>query len=354
MSANGVVHINLKVDPAACRPREQQAEQLGRGARATTWPPVQITPHQPARPGHDVGRDLSHRRPVGRLARGDRPDQQHVLRRRPGDPGAGRPDARRGDARDGPSDVTIGSIAVPPIAAWQTVNVEQSFTLPVTPPLLLNGASQFTLSVLPDADLPHQRASTRTARSAVWESTRPTVNITVPPGTTPPALGALPDLAAGAVTASSDDPVLGPELPGSGGGPESRDGRSRARSASGSCWSAPAATRAMGIFLGDTIVQGLPPGSSQHVTQTLTLPYRLPAGDHPQQPGHRHDRRGPRPRERAQRDLQEQQRRRPPGPSPCGSWAPTGRASCPTCRRPRSSCRSMPTGRPSAIADRRQ
>jgi hypothetical protein len=33
-----------------------------------------------------------------------------------------------------------------------------------------------------------------------------------------------------------------------------------------------------GLFLGDTIVPSLPQGSTQDVTQTLTLPFRLPAG----------------------------------------------------------------------------
>ena len=82
------------------------------------------------------------------------------------------------------------------------VNVEQTINLPVTPPELLTNDSQFTLWVEPDADYltnpvyPHVPSGNQ----GVDEQT---VSITVPPGTTPPALGPLSDLAAGAVTPSA-------------------------------------------------------------------------------------------------------------------------------------------------------
>ena len=86
-----------------------------------------------------------------------------------------------GTTPGGPSDVTIGNITVPSIPAWSMVNVEQSIPLPVTPPQVLGGASQFTLSLLPDADFltnavyPHVPGGIGVDQA--------TVNITVPPGT---------------------------------------------------------------------------------------------------------------------------------------------------------------------------
>ena len=206
MSANGVVHINLKVDPEhvvhESNPYNQSGVGLGHDVAA-----IQITPQQPARLNTtslgiypttpEWGGTVTVTTQISNTSYGNAPATraQVVLTPAGVTPGTG-------------SDVTIGSIAVPPIAAWQTTNVEQTITLPVTPPLLLGGASQFTLSVIPDADFLTNDVYPHTVTGIQGTDTT-AVTINVPPGTTPPPLGALPDLAAGAVTTSADNLVLG-------------------------------------------------------------------------------------------------------------------------------------------------
>jgi hypothetical protein len=274
MDANGVVHINLKVDPEhivlESNKRNNSGVGLGHDVAA-----VQITPHQPARllstsmgiyPTAPVwGGALSVTAQISNSSYGDAPATraQVILTPTGVTPGTG-------------SDVTIGSLSVPSLDAWKTINVEQSFTLPVTPPLLLGGASQFLLSIIPDADFvtngiyPHYT-------SGVLGTDQTAVTINVPAGTTPPDLGPLSDLAAGAVTTSASTLYWGRNVQvqttvqnlGT-----ADPGPFRVRflmvGASGDT--------SHGIFLGDSIVQGVQPGGSQLVTQDLTLPFRLPAG----------------------------------------------------------------------------
>jgi hypothetical protein len=172
--------------------------------------------------------------------------------------------------------VTIGNITVPPIPAWSMVNVEQSIPLPVTPPQLLTGDSQFTLSLLPDADFLTNATYPHFATGGIGVD-QAAVNITVPPGTTPPALGPLSDLAPGAVTTSSTALSWGQTFQTQAyvqNLGQADPGAFRVRfvlvGASGDT--------SHGIFLGDAFVNGLPPGATQQVTQDLTLPLRLPAG----------------------------------------------------------------------------
>jgi len=274
MSANGVVHINIKVDPgrtiAESDPFNQSGIGMGHDVAA-----IQITPQQPARldttslgiypTAPQWGSTVTVTAQISNTSYGDAPATraQVILTPTGVTPGTG-------------SDVTIGSISVPAIAAWQTTNVEGAITLPVTPPVLLNGDSQFNLSVMPDADFLTNDVYPHTVTGIQGTDIVP-VSINVPPGTTPPALGPLPDLAAGAVTTSATTLLWGHSFLVHAGVQNlgsSDPGPFRVRfilvGAGGST--------STGIFLGDTMVQDLPPGGSQTVTQTLTLPYRLPAG----------------------------------------------------------------------------
>ena len=52
----------------------------------------------------------------------------------------------------GTSDVTVGMINVPAIAAGQSTTVNQTITLPQTPPAMASGGDIFTLSIVQDAD----------------------------------------------------------------------------------------------------------------------------------------------------------------------------------------------------------
>ena len=103
-----------------------------------------------------------------------------------------------------------------------------------------------------------------------------TVNITVPPGTTPPALGPLSDLAPGAITTSSTNLSWGQTFQ-----------TQTCIQNLGQADPGPFRVRFLlvglsgdtthGIFLGDAMVNGITPGTTEPVTQNLTLPLRLPA-----------------------------------------------------------------------------
>ena len=273
MSPNGIVHINLKIDPQHVVPESNDRNQSGLGP-GYDEAAVQITPPQPANlvntsigsnpSAPEWGGSITVTDQVDNEAYGAAPATREAVVLTPAGiaPGTG-------------SDVVIGTISVPPIPAWSMVNVEQTINLPATPPELLTNDSQFTLWVEPDADYltnpvyPHVPSG----HQGVDEQT---VSITVPPGTTPPALGPLSDLAAGAVTTSASILYWGQSfstqavvqnLGAVNPGPFVV--RFVLVGASGSL--------SDGIFLGDATVAGLAPGAAAVVTQTDTLPLRLPA-----------------------------------------------------------------------------
>ena len=224
MSPNGIVHINMKIDPQHVVPESNHRNQSGLGP-GYDEAGVQITPPQPANlvntaigiypSASEWGGSITVTAQVSNEAYGAAPATREAVVLTPS-----------GITPGGSSDVVIGYISVPPIPAWSMVNVEQTINLPVTPPELLTNDSQFTLSVEPDANYltnpvyPH-------VPSGVQGVDEQTVSITVPPGTTPPPLGPLSDLAAGAVTTSASTLYLGPEFFDAGGGPEPRRHQSR-------------------------------------------------------------------------------------------------------------------------------
>ena len=273
MSPNGIVHINMKIDPQHVVAESNNRNQSGLGP-GYDEAGVQITPPQPAHlvntaiglypSAPEWGGSITVTAQVSNEGYGAAPAMREAVVLTPS-----------GIAPGGSSDVTIGNISVPPIPAWSMVNVEQTINLPVTPPELLTNDSQFTLSVLPDADYltnpvyPH-------VPGGVQGVDVETVNITVPPGTTPPPLGPLSDLAAGAVTTSASTLYWGQSFSTQAvvqNLGDANPGPFRVRfvlvGASGDI--------THGIFLGDSMVAGLAPGATTVVSQTDTLPLRLPA-----------------------------------------------------------------------------
>jgi hypothetical protein len=274
MSPNGVVYIDLKVDPQHLVTESNKRTQQGLGI-GYDESLVQITPAQPSHlvntaiglypSAPEWGGSITVTAQISNGAYGNAPATraQVILTPVGVAPGTG-------------SDVTIGSIYIPPIPAWSMTNVEQTFNLPVSPPQLLTGDSQFTLSLLPDADYitnavyPHVPVGGQGVDQAA-------VSITVPPGTSPPSLGPLSDLAAGAVMTSSSTLYWGQGF------------QTQAMVQNlGQVDPGPFRVRFIlvgaggdtshGIFLGDTTVKSLLPGSAAVVTQSFTLPLRLPAG----------------------------------------------------------------------------
>ena len=274
MSPNGVVHINLKIDPEHKVHDSNTLNQsmLGPGYDEAA---VQITPSQPAHlvntsigvtsTAVNWGSSIAINAQVANEAYGNAPATREQVVLTP-----------QGSTPGGPNDVTIGSINVPALAAWSMVNVEQSINLPATPPLLLASTQQFTLSLLPDGDYvtnsvyPHVPVGGPGIDQAA-------MTIAVPAGTTPPSLGALPDLAAGSVTTSANTLYWSKSFQvqtsvvnlGQAAAPEFRV-RFLLVGASGDTTHA--------LFLGDTMVSGLQPGATVPLTETFTLPLRLPAG----------------------------------------------------------------------------
>ena len=274
MPADGIVFLNLKVDP------QNQVPESNKRNNSLLGPPydqapVQIAPHLPSNlvstavgvfpTAAQWGGSLAVTAQIRNDARGDAPATRAVVVLTPAGiaPGLG-------------SDVTLGSLTVPPLKGWQTVNLERTFQLPAAPPVALSGMSDFTLSILPDADYVTDASYPRVAKGGLGVDMA-AIRISMPPGTSVPDPGPLPGLAAGSVTTASGTLKWGQPfqvqttVQNLG---QADPGPFRVRflliGQNGDIHRA--------IFLGDAIVPGLPPGYDQAIVQELSLPSRLPQG----------------------------------------------------------------------------
>lgn len=180
-----------------------------------------------------------------------------------------------GSAPGGNGDVTVASVAVPAIPAYQAANITQAVTLPAGPPGNVGAATQFTVSIVPDADFVTQPIGPRVANQgngldSVPLTISPAINADLEPGPRP-------DLAAAGVQVPTNDLVWGTSFDVTAtvqniGQADANDVRVR--------FFLTGITGATdrGLFLGDAIVNNIAPGSSQNVTKTLKLPSRVPAG----------------------------------------------------------------------------
>ena len=98
-----------------------------------------------------------------------------------------------GVAPGGPSDVTIADLSVPAIAAGQSTTVTQTFNLPETPPPLLASSTDFTLSVVQDADYLTNQLYPHVATQGIGFDEAP-ISISTP-SYAPPLSSTLPALA---------------------------------------------------------------------------------------------------------------------------------------------------------------
>ena len=198
----------------------------------------------------------------------------------------------------GPEDVTIGNIAIPAVAPFQSVNVVETIRLPARPPALLDGGSQYILSMVQDADFltdavsPH-KATQGVGRDMAIVTIAPAVeSTTVTTGTaggttttttttgdpaTAITTAILPDLAVATVSVPAEGLDWGYNFLAAArienlGGVDAGPFRVRfyLTGLSGSLDHS--------LFLGDTIVDGLEVGANTLVTQTLKLPNRVPMG----------------------------------------------------------------------------
>ncbi len=187
----------------------------------------------------------------------------------------------RGDVTPGgPEDVTIGNIAIPAVAPYQSVNVVETIRLPARARALLDGGSQYILSMVQDADFLTNSVSPHTATQGIG---RDMAIVTIAPveasttATTVITTSILPDLAVATVSVPPDGLDWGYNFLAAArienlGGVDSGPFRVRfyLTGLNGSLDRA--------LFLGDTIVDGLKTGGDTLVTQTLKLPNRVPMG----------------------------------------------------------------------------
>lgn len=275
MGGSGMLNLGLKVDPEkkVAESNDRNNSGIGPGYDQAL---VQIAPTQPAQliatsvgiyPATATwGQTLSVTTQITNRSYGAAPPTRAQVVLTPA-----------GIAQGTGADVTLGSITVPAIQPWQTVNVEKSFTLPAIPPVLLSGPTSFTLTILPDADFltnligPHYAIGGTGIDQAA-------VTINLPAGTTtPPVQSNLPDLAVSTVSLSTTDLIWGGsfDISTSVQNMGTVDpGPFRVRF----LLVGPSGNTNRTVFLGDAIIPGLAPGYSQAITQTVSLPSRLPSG----------------------------------------------------------------------------
>ncbi|OJW18723.1 MAG: hypothetical protein BGO49_23685 [Planctomycetales bacterium 71-10] len=275
MGSSGLLHLSLKVDSQkqVAEANERNNSGVGPGYDQSV---VSIAPTQPAQliatsvgtypAAATWGKTLSITTQVTNKSYGAAPATRAQVVLTPA-----------GIVQGTGSDVTLGSITIPAIQPWQTVNAEKSFTLPAIPPVLLSGYSQFTLTILPDADFLTNPVGPHFAIGGTGID-QAAVTITLPSGATAtPIHESLPDLAIATVTPSTSDLAWGGSFDVSTTVQNMGTvdpGAFRVRF----LLVGPSGNTARTIFLGDAIIPGLAPGYSQPITQTVSLPSRLPSG----------------------------------------------------------------------------
>ena len=182
-----------------------------------------------------------------------------------------------GIAPGGASDVAIGTIAVPSVEAFGMVTVNQAIVLPTSPPAALAGSTQFTLSLIQDADYV---ANHIYPHAAVQGSGKDSTQISIPTAADLSVANA--PKADVAVTVS----LKTPNTPLTFGGPsfqvnttvhnqgQADVGMFRVRF----LLVGPDGALNNSLFLGDTQLSGLKAGYAQNIIQTLQLPSQLPGG----------------------------------------------------------------------------
>ncbi len=273
---NGIVYVDMKVDPTAVVPQSNRRTDSGLGIPYESSY-ITITPDQPAAlegstlavsaPTTTWGTTITVTAQIRNAGAGASPPTRALLALTP-----------TGTLPTWPNDVSIGYLNVPAIPAYQTVNLVQNFTLPSTIPTLLQsttGNTAFTLSMIQDADYvtnslyPHQPDV-----GLGYDM----VNMTISPSPTTPATSApLPDLAASSVLASTNSLAWGQSFQ------VTTTVQNLGTAAAGAF-----TVRYLligengavneGIFLADAQIPGLAAGFNQPLTQTLQLPSRIPAG----------------------------------------------------------------------------
>jgi len=270
VSKTGVLYINMKVDSTDAVVESNKHNNQGLGIPYESSYII-ITPAQPPKlEGSTLalssssttwGSTLTVTAQIRNQSAGAAPATQALLVLTP-----------VGQTAEWPNFVTVGTLNVPAIPPWQTVNLVQNITLPSNIPTLLSGNTNFTLSMIQDANYITNSAYPHLPTVGMGYDQAP---ITITGGTT--ASGPLADLAASSVLSSTNSLSWGSSFQvttmvqnlGQGdAGPFTV--RFLLVGLSGSI--------NQGIFLGDAQIPSLKAGYNQEIVQTLTLPSRLPSG----------------------------------------------------------------------------
>ena len=170
----------------------------------------------------------------------------------------------------GTSSFTIGALAVPALAAHQTVTLNQTISLPAQPPSALAGSTQFTVAMIQDADglanpfFPH-------APTQGLGLDQSSLAIPLPPQQSQSLTPApLPELDASAVQSSASTVVWG--MPFQVAATVTNNGQANAGPFTVRFFLTGTSNLATGLLLGDVVVPGLAVGASQTVTQTVRFP----------------------------------------------------------------------------------
>jgi hypothetical protein len=146
LGSTPLYYLDLKVDPSNATGGADTINDQGLVTSAVT-----VTPHQPA---NLVGNGFSVTPSPTTWGQTISVNAQLL------NDGAGNAPATRarvvltpaGQLPGGPNDVTIGSLSVPALGAFQTAGVSGKIVLPATAPSSLASGDQFTIAMIPDAD----------------------------------------------------------------------------------------------------------------------------------------------------------------------------------------------------------
>jgi len=270
---SGTIYVATRVDPEGAVAQSNTGNDSGTGQGYDTSV-VTITPHQPAAlVGASLGAYPDQARwggtvrvtaQVANNAPGDAPPTRARLVLTPA-----------GSTPGGAADVTVDSVDVPAVAAYQTATVTRDVRLPASPPSGLAGSTSFTLSMVQDADFVTNQISPHAATRGIGYDMTPVV------------IAAATDLGA----ASGPKPDLTPihvQAPTLPVGFSNNFQVSTTIQNQGKLDSGPFKVRfllvgtnndlSQALYLGDARIDGLKAGYSQDLVQTLRLPARLPDG----------------------------------------------------------------------------
>ncbi len=273
LGASGTVYIGERIDPANALSEATNAWTLVGGA-GIDLAPVSIVSHQPASlvgtsltvsPGSiNWGDTLQLTAQVMNTGAGNAPPTRALVVFTP-----------LGSTPGGAADFTVGTVAVPAIGAGQTGAVNLPVALPAAPPAALAGATQFTVSLVQDADYAtnnifprgvSQGAGKDTAQLTIATATNMTV-----------ATAAKADLSAVSIKTPNTTLTFGQSFQATAvikNVGQGASGPYRVRF----LLVGPDGSLNNTIYLGDAQLNGLAAGYSQNVVQNLQLPSTLPNG----------------------------------------------------------------------------